>query len=96
MGSVQGVYEATTAAIVQAIEEGAGVWHMPWQSAGVAFPTNPTTQKRYGGGNVVGLWAAAMNHGYSFGQWATFKQWAGVGAQVRRGEKGTGALFFTK
>lgn len=96
MGSVQGVYEATTAAIVQAIEEGAGVWHMPWQSAGVAFPTNPTTKKRYGGGNVVGLWAAAMNHGYSFGQWATFKQWAGVGAQVRRGEKGTGALFFTK
>lgn len=96
MGSAQGVYEATTAAIVQAIEDGAGEWNMPWQTSGLAFPTNPVTKKRYNGGNVIALWAAAMNRGYSFGQWATFKQWGSVGAQVRRGEKGTGALFFTK
>lgn len=95
MGSVQGVYEATTAAIVQAIEDGAREWNMSWQTSGLAFPTNPVTKKRYNGGNVVALWAAAMNRGYSFGQWATFKQWGSVGAQVRRGEKGTGALFFT-
>src|SRR5215218_7882774 len=95
MTTAQDVYEWTTAAIVQAIEDGAGSWSMPWSSDGVAFPMNPTTGKRYRGGNVLALMAAALRAEWPAGQWATYKQWAGIGAQVRKGERGTGCLFWS-
>ena len=90
----QEVYESTTNAIVAAIEEGAGTWSMPSLAEGLAFPCNPTTGKRYRGGNVVGLWMSAIRNEWTCGGWATYKQWASIGAQVRKGEKGTGALLF--
>jgi len=96
MASAQDVYETTTAAIVRAIEEGAGTWRMPWTAEGLAFPSNPTTGKRYRGGNVLTLWLSALQQGYTLGEWATYKQWKSIGAQVRKGEKGTGALFFAR
>ncbi len=96
MASAQDVYESTTAAIVRAIEEGAGTWRMPWLAEGLAFPMNPTTGKRYRGGNVLTLWITALDRDYPAGEWATYKQWASIGAQVRKGEKGTGALFFAR
>ena len=55
MPSVQNVFESTTAAIVQAIEEGTGEWSMPWSRQGLGFPVNPTTGKHYRGGNVMAL-----------------------------------------
>lgn len=96
MASAHDVYETTTAAIVRAIEEGAGTWRMPWTAEGLAFPSNPTTGKRYRGGNVLTLWLSALQQGYTLGEWATYKQWKSIGAQVRKGEKGTGALFFAR
>ena len=95
MASAQDVYETTTAAIVAAIEAGAESWSMPWSRAGLGFPMNPTTQKRYRGGNVLALMAAALEAGWPAGQWATYKQWQGIGAQVRKRERGTGCLFWT-
>ena len=50
---------------------------------------------RYRGGNVLALMASALLSEYPSGQWATYKQWAGIGAQVRKGERGTGCLFWT-
>lgn len=94
MASAQDVYETTTAAIVAAIEAGADTWSMPWTRDGLAFPVNATTQKAYRGGNVLALMAAAIDAGWSCGQWATCKQWAGIGAQFRKGERGTGCLFW--
>ncbi|MPY95003.1 MAG: DUF1738 domain-containing protein, partial [Acidimicrobiia bacterium] len=95
MASAQDVYETTTAAIVEAIEAGAESWSMPWARDGLAFPINATTQKHYRGGNVLALMAAAITAGWSCGQWATFKQWQSIGTQVRKGERGTGCLFWT-
>ena len=91
----QDVYVSTTDAIVRAIEEGAGDWSMPWLVDGLAFPSNPTTGKSYRGGNVPTLWMSAMDQGFESGEWATYKQWESAGAQVRKGERGTGALLFT-
>lgn len=94
MGTAAAVFETTTNAIVTAIENGAGQWRMPWSTVGVEFPVNPTTGKRYRGGNVLTLLATALDVGYGSGEWATYKQWAAAGAQVRKGERGTGCVWW--
>lgn len=94
MSAAQQVYETTTRAIVEAIEAGANGWQMPWSTDGIGFPHNPTTDKHYRGGNVLALWATALGHRWEHGQWATYKQWASIGAQVRRGEHGTRCLYW--
>ena len=71
MPTAQDVYESTTAAIVEAIEAGAASWSMPWSSDGVAFPVNPTTERRYRGGNVLALMASTLLSGSESGRWAT-------------------------
>lgn len=83
------LYAEVTDSIVAAMER-AGEWERPWTSVenGAAFPRN-ADGRAYRGVNTILLWAAAMDHGYASGIWATYKSWAGRGAQVRKGEKGT-------
>jgi antirestriction protein ArdC len=83
------------ARLVAQIEAGATGWEMPWRSFAVAgWPTNAVTSRRYSGGNVIVLAVTASTVGYRSARWATYKQWAGVGAQVRRGERGTTAIYW--
>jgi antirestriction protein ArdC len=85
---------AFTATIVAALEEGmaaGGTWKAPWHK-GTTIPTNATTGKPYTGGNVLYLWAAQAQAGYPTAQWATYRQWAEKGAQVRKGEKSSTIL----
>jgi antirestriction protein ArdC len=90
------VYTRITNQIVEAIEEGAADWHMPWHCTGKdSFaPLNAATQKPYRGVNVLSLWAAARQHGFPTGYWATYKQWQEMGAQVRKGEKSSLVVFW--
>lgn len=84
-------FAAITQTIIESIEKGIADpkgWTAPWHKVGF-LPTNATTQKAYKGGNVLALWAAQEKAGYPSAYWATYKQWQGVGAQVRGGEKGT-------
>jgi antirestriction protein ArdC len=85
--------EQVTAEVVRMIEEGsAGKWRMPWEAiAEAGQPVNATTHAAYRGGNVLWLSMVAASHGWG-GDWATYKQWAEVGAQVRKGEKATFAV----
>ena len=59
------VYARVTAAIITAIEAGAGTWRMPWHHCGadVTRPTNVASGKPYRGINTVSLWAAAYGSG---------------------------------
>jgi antirestriction protein ArdC len=85
------VHEAITAKIVSAIEAGAGEFQMPWHRPGVAFtiPRNALTEKQYRGSNILSLWIDADAKKFEHQTWATFKQWQELGAQVRKGEKGS-------
>ena len=85
------VHEAITQKIVAAIEAGAGAFEMPWHRPGVAFtiPKNALTEKPYKGSNVLSLWIDADAKKYEHQVWATYKQWEELGAQVRKGEKGS-------
>ncbi len=87
----QDVHEAITAKIIAAIEAGAGEFQMPWHRPGVAFtiPRNALTEKQYRGSNILSLWIDADDKKFEHQVWATFKQWQELGAQVRKGEKGS-------
>ena len=89
------VYQYITDQIISCIEAGAPKYEMPW-NAGIAEcrPINVVTNKLYRGVNILSLWAAQMKHGYKTGVWGTYKQWRAVGANVRKGEKGTMVVFF--
>jgi antirestriction protein ArdC len=85
------VHGAITAKIVSAIEAGAGEFQMPWHRPGVAFsiPRNALTEKQYRGSNILSLWIDADAKKFEHQTWATFKQWQELGAQVRKGERGS-------
>src|SRR5437773_7211177 len=85
------VYARVTAQIINAVEQGAGTWRMPWHTSGrFAFsPINVTSKKPYRGINTVCLWAAAQAKGY-----VSDNQWQDRGAQVRKGEKSTLVVFW--
>ena len=85
------VHEAITQKIIAAIEAGAGTFEMPWHRPGVAFtvPKNASTDKAYRGSNILSLWIDADAKKFEHQVWATYKQYSELGAQVRKGEKGS-------
>lgn len=85
------VHEAVTQKIVAAIEAGAGEFQMPWHRPGIALtiPKNAATEKPYRGSNILSLWIDADAKRFEHQIWATYKQYAELGAQVRKGEKGS-------
>lgn len=89
------VYETITNAIASVIEKGFSgeTFEMPWHGMS-DIPQNASTQKRYRGINVPLLWITQLDRGFKSGLWATYKQWAELGAQVRKGEKSTQIIFW--
>lgn len=88
----QDVYEQITQAVIEGIESGAGGYRMPWHN--LETPVNASNQKPYRGINSIVLWAVAQKQGYAHPQWATYRQWQELGAQVRKGERSTTVVFW--
>ncbi|MHB8252926.1 MAG: ArdC family protein [Acidiferrobacter sp.] len=59
-----------------------------------SLPLNFTTGKPYSGINVLMLWSASLNHGYTSPYWLTYKQASDKGGQVRKGEHSTLCVFY--
>ena len=96
MGEQADSYLRITARIIEQMETASAAgWQKPWITTGqnTLQPVNAATRREYRGVNVLMLWAAAEISGYKDGRWANFKQWQQIGAQVRRGEKGTAIVF---
>lgn len=89
--------EATTKRIIEMIENGEanGSWVMPWH-AGAMSPKNASTGKHYRGGNIAVLMIAAIDNGFAGNDWATYKQWQKLGAQVVKGSKGTRCVKWSR
>lgn len=56
--------------------------------------TNAVTKNRYKGINYFMLAATTRDKGYKQNVWATYKQWATVGAQVTKGSESTTIIFY--
>jgi len=87
-------YTEVTNKIISDLENGVLPWNKPWASG--CAPSIPLRHNGtpYRGINVLILWAAAIEHGFSAAQWMTYKQAVELGGQVRKGEKGSSIVFF--
>lgn len=90
------IAQEVTDRILAQLAAGVAPWRKPWRggSAPVGMPVNGSTGRPYSGVNVLLLWGQAMDAGYSSSAWMTFKQAKSLGGCVRKGEKGTGIVFF--
>lgn len=89
------LFSSITEQIIKAIEAGTANYEMPWNTwASQSLPANIKTEKVYRGVNVLSLWGAALERGYSQNKWGTYRQWAELGCPVRKGEKSTKVIFW--
>ena len=90
------IYRTITDRIVAAVEASPGDPVMPWQRGGfrAVLPRNAVTGNDYRGINILSLWVTALERGYEAGLFATYKQWASIGAQVRKGESAAPIVFY--
>ncbi|MFK3708706.1 ArdC family protein [Klebsiella sp. NPDC088457] len=91
------IYQTVTDGIITALEAGVKPWACPWQRvAGMSgLPSNYATGAAYSGMNIMLLWCSASKQGFSDSRWMTYKQSQAAGGQVRKGEHGTTAIFYT-
>jgi len=91
------LYVEVTAKIIAELEAGRLPWVQSWGTsaakAPLGLPANAVTGRSYSGINVLILWGAVVANGYTSQSWLTFKQAAGLGGGVRRGEHGTTVVY---
>src|SRR5580692_1272490 len=57
---------------------------------------NAVTKNDYSGINFIILAMAAYRNGFASRWWATYRQWEQIGAKVKKGEKGTAIVFYSR
>jgi antirestriction protein ArdC len=90
----QTIYSEITQSIIEQLEAGAVPWVKPWKADSSA-DKNLVSQKPYQGINRLLLGMSSMVKGYSVPVWASYKQWEAIGANVKKGEKGTKIVFYS-
>jgi antirestriction protein ArdC len=90
---MQDLYQKVTDQIVHVLEQGTPPWESPWENH-TALPGNLATGKPYRGINILLLMMEAMDKGYPDSRWLTLKQANELGGRIRKGEHGTGIVFF--
>lgn len=90
------VYARVTDRIVQSLEQGVRPWHQPWTGGltdGRMVRPLRHTGTPYRGINILLLWCAAMEGGFASSHWMTYRQASELGAQVRKGERGSLVVY---
>ena len=91
------LYDEITGKIIAELEAGQFPWVQPWGSstaqASLGLPRNAATSRAYSGINILILWGAVIQHGFPGQGWLTYRQAAGLGGNVRKGERGTTVVY---
>ena len=91
------LYQEVTDKIIAELEAGRVPWVQPWGTAAakapLAMPRNAATWRGYTGVNVLILWGAVIERGFSGQSWLTFRQALSLGGNVRKGERGTTVVY---
>ncbi len=94
--SSRDIYAEVTAKIIHELEEGRLPWVQPWGQTGSvnpSLPRNALSGRNYSGVNVLILWGAVIDAGFSSQSWLTFRQALEAGGNVRKGERGTTVVY---
>src|SRR5262245_11169236 len=76
------LYDEVTVKIIAGLEAGRLLWVQP-----------AATARYYSGINVLILWAAVIEHGFSAQNWPTFRQALPLGGHVLKGERGATVVY---
>ncbi len=91
------LYDEITDKIIAELEAGRVPWVQPWGTAAarapLAMPKNASTARQYGGINVLILWGAVIERGFTGQSWLTFRQALSLGGHVRKSERGTTVVY---
>jgi antirestriction protein ArdC len=89
-------YQQVTDRIVAALETGTKPWVKRWTASGAGGFQMPhrCSGEPYRGINVLLLWIAYEERGFTGRHWLTFNQARQLGGMVRKGEKGAQIVFF--
>jgi antirestriction protein ArdC len=92
----QDVYTRVTNRILADLEKGVRPWMKPWSGENVAASIIRPLRHNglpYRGINILMLWGAAIERGYSNSTWMSYRQAQELGGQVRKGEKGSLVVY---
>lgn len=91
------LYDEITNKIISELEAGRVPWVQPWGTAAakapLALPKSAASGRQYSGINILILWGAATEHGFTRQSWLTFRQALSLGGHVRKGERGTTVVY---
>ena len=91
------LYDEITDKIIAELEAGRVPWVQPWATnaskAPLAIPKNASTDRQYSGINILILWGAAIERGFTGQSWLTFRQALSLGGHVRKGERGITVVY---
>ena len=88
--AVRDFYEEVAEKFIEKLKEGTAPWQREWDAGAGMMPLNPTTGNRYRGINVLILMAQDRDDS----RWMTYRQAQKIGAQVKKGEKGTPIIYW--
>ena len=89
------LYQEITDKIIAELERGCLPWVQPWANtaAPLGLPKNAATGRAYSGVNILILWSAVAERGFTTQHWLTFRQALKIGAHVKKAEKGTTVVY---
>lgn len=91
------LYDEITDKIIAELDAGRVPWVQPWGTAAakasLAMPKNASTDRQYSGVNILILWGAVIERGFTGQSWLTFRQALSLGGHVRKGERGTTVVY---
>jgi antirestriction protein ArdC len=89
------IHQIVTQRMIAALGTGTIPWRKPWYPA-TGRPRSMSTGQPYRGVNLFLLSLTAGEQGYESPYWATYRQTAALGGQVRKGERSTLVVFWKK
>jgi antirestriction protein ArdC len=92
-------YAEVTDKVIAALEAGTPPWRKPWdpdKAGGPSMPRNAVTGSKYRGINIITLAMSSLAFSSGDPRWATYKQAADRGWQVKKGARSTTAYFFKR
>jgi antirestriction protein ArdC len=92
----QDIYTRVTAKIIASLEQGVRPWMKPWSGENAAARISRPLRHNgtpYSGINILMLWGASVEHGFTSPSWMTFRQALALTAHVRKGEKGSLVVY---
>ncbi len=90
------MYTRVTNKVIADLQKGVAPWVRPWRAdnaAGRIIRPLRHNGLPYSGINVLLLWGAAIEQGFSSPHWMTFRQALELGAYVRKGEHGSLVVY---